>query len=113
MNHPDGGREQMENNWLFILSSLKTEKVHDRLGSVRQIIKPDGNVAKRYTYDPFGDLHLSEFEETDSNFKNAFMFTGQELDIVDSNNLKLYYFRARTYHPELNRFLQRDPSGYI
>jgi len=25
----------------------------------------------------------------------------------------LYYFRARYYHPELGRFLQTDPKGYI
>jgi len=28
--------------------------LHDRLGSVRQVIDPNGDVKNRYTYKPFG-----------------------------------------------------------
>src|SRR5437867_1729919 len=35
------------------------------------------------------------------------LFTGRYFDIES----QLYYYRARTYHPYLGRFLQRDPLG--
>jgi RHS repeat-associated protein len=37
------------------------------------------------------------------------MFTGREYDAETG----LYYYRARYYSPELGRFLQTDPIGYI
>ena len=77
--------------------------LHDRLGSVRQLIDPNGTVQNRYTYKPFGVAHSSEKEE---NTTNPFMFTGQFYDL----ELALYYLRARQYDPELMRFLARDPE---
>jgi len=49
--------------------------LHDRLGSVRQIINSAGNVEQYYTYDPFGEVL-----EEDGSFDNNFMFTGQWFD---------------------------------
>ena len=37
-----------------------------------------------------------------------FTYTGQ----LYLNELQLYYFKARIYHPKLGRFLQTDPVGY-
>jgi RHS repeat-associated protein len=40
---------------------------------------------------------------------NPYTFTGRRLDYTTG----LYYYRARTYSPDLGRFLQRDPLGYV
>ncbi|HUV40760.1 MAG TPA: RHS repeat-associated core domain-containing protein, partial [Sedimentisphaerales bacterium] len=77
---------------------------HDRLGNVRQIIKPgvtQGNLANHYTYDPFGELFAAEFAETVS---NSFRFTGQYFD----SEIDQYYLRARQYSPHIGRFTGRD-----
>ena len=37
-----------------------------------------------------------------------FTYTGQ----LYLNELQLYYYKARIYHPKLGRFLQTDPVGY-
>ncbi|MCK4659889.1 MAG: hypothetical protein KAV82_10250 [Phycisphaerae bacterium] len=77
-----------------------------------------------YDVDRDGDVDLSDyavFEEfllgpTDwpptttprpSRYGNPFMWTGQRYDPVTGQTL----FLARTYSPELGRFLQRDPLG--
>jgi len=74
--------------------------LHDRLGSVRQIIDSDGGVEKLYTYEPFG-----ETIETDGSFDNPFRFTGQWFD----DEIEEYYLRARMYDPHIGRFTSRDP----
>jgi RHS repeat-associated protein len=74
--------------------------LHDRLGSVRQIINADGGVVRYYTYRPFGEV-----VETGGSFDNPFMFTGQYYD----SEIDQYYLRARQYDPVLFRFTSRDP----
>ncbi len=76
--------------------------LHDRLGSVRQIIDIAGDVNNRYTYDPFGKPFATETEET---VTNPFKFTGQFFD----SEIDEYYLRARMYDPILSRFTSRDP----
>jgi RHS repeat-associated protein len=81
--------------------------LHDRLGSVRQIINYESsqvNVVDRYTYTPFGETYPSETQQ-DATLKNRFMFTGQYYD----DEIKQYYLRARQYDPYLARFTARDP----
>ena len=74
--------------------------LHDRLGSVREIIDTSADVQQLYTYDPFGDLI-----ESDGSFDNPFMFTGQWYD----DEIDQYYLRARMYDPVIMRFTGRDP----
>jgi len=76
--------------------------LHDRLGSVRQIIDYWGNVKNCYTYNPFGELYDTETEE---NIANPFKFTGQYFD----SEIDEYYLRARQYNPHIARFTTRDP----
>jgi RHS repeat-associated protein len=76
--------------------------LHDRLGSVRQVIATDGTVENFYTYEPFGNIFPSENTET---VENPFKFTGQYYDSETSQ----YYLRARQYEPNIQRFLGRDP----
>ena len=76
--------------------------LHDRLGSVREIINTAGEVNNIYTYDPFGETFASETEE---NILNPFKYTGQWFDV----ELNQYYLRARQYEPHIGRFTSRDP----
>ncbi|WP_145081639.1 RHS repeat-associated core domain-containing protein [Poriferisphaera corsica] len=44
-----------------------------------------------------------------SAYNNPYGFTGRRYD----SKSKLYHDRRRAYSPELGRFLQRDPAGYV
>jgi len=75
--------------------------IHDRLGSVRQVIDTSGNVKNHYIYEPFGELLDSETQETIS---NPLKFTGQYFD----SEIDQYYLRARQYDIHISRFTSRD-----
>ena len=83
--------------------------LHDRLGSVRQIINyadSQVNVKNRYTYKPFGELFEKPGEdETEETVTNSFKFTGQYYD----DEIGQYYLRVRQYDLYLTRFTARDP----
>jgi RHS repeat-associated protein len=74
--------------------------LHDRLGSVRQLIDTSGVVVKYYTFEPFGQTL-----ESGGTFNNSFMFTGQFFD----SEIDEYHLRARQYDPYIYRFTSRDP----
>jgi RHS repeat-associated protein len=73
----------------------------DALGSVIALTDETGVVKTTYTYDPFGNVTVSG-EASD----NPFQYTGREND-----NTGLYYYRARYYSPDLQRFISEDPIG--
>ncbi len=75
----------------------------DALGSVIALIDETGNVKTTYSYDPFGNTAVSG-EASD----NPFQYTGREND-----GTGLYYYRARYYSPELQRFISEDPIGLL
>lgn len=77
--------------------------LHDRLGSVRQVINTSGNVVKYYTYNPFG-----ETLESGGSLSNSFMFTGQYYDV----EIAEYYLRARQYDPHISRFMSQNFSTF-
>ena len=78
--------------------------LHDRLGSIRQVINQNGSVEKYYTFEPFGKTL-----EEGGTLTNSFMFTGQYYD----SEIAEYYLRARQYDPQLMRFTSRDPAEGI
>ncbi len=74
----------------------------DALGSVIGLVDETGTVRTQYSYDPFGAVSVSgEASE------NPFQYTGREND-----NTGLYYYRARYYSPELQRFVSEDPIRF-
>ncbi|OGW55567.1 MAG: hypothetical protein A2Y81_05590 [Nitrospirae bacterium RBG_13_43_8] len=71
----------------------------DALGSVIALTDETGAVKTTYSYDPFGNVTITG-EASD----NPFQYTGREND-----GTGLYYYRARYYSPELQRFISEDP----
>jgi RHS repeat-associated protein len=73
----------------------------DALGSTVALSDGAGALPTSYTYAPFGAASL-----TGSATANAFDYTGREND-----GTGLHYYRARYYHPTLQRFISEDPIG--
>ena len=86
--------------------------VHDRLGSVREVIDTSMLTINQYCYDSFGRMYEPEcFEATDSGtgeliLENPFKYAGQYFD----EEIGQYYVRARQYDPVMRRFTGRDPN---
>jgi RHS repeat-associated protein len=74
----------------------------DALGSALALTDDMGAVQTQYTYEPFGAASLTGTADA-----NPFQYTGREND-----GTGLYYYRARYYHPTLQRFLSEDPIGF-
>jgi len=70
----------------------------DELGSTLVLSNENGIIQSRYTYDPFGNTTMT------GTSSNLFQYTGREND-----GTGLYYYRARYYSPQLQRFLGEDP----
>jgi RHS repeat-associated protein len=75
----------------------------DALGSAVALVDSAGSVETEYTYEPFGATTVAGTSST-----NSFQYTGREND-----GTGLYYYRARYYHPGLQRFLSEDPAGFF
>ena len=84
----------------------------DGLGSVVALSDESGNIVERYEYSAYGQTQImspSYVPRATSDYSNPYMFTGRRFD----DETQLYYYRARMYHPELGRFMQTDPIGYL
>lgn len=85
----------------------------DRRFSVCALSDRTGSIQERYTYDPYGTTTIDEADGTTprslSAFDNPFRYTGR----FHEDQLDLYYFRNRWYGPALDRFMNRDPLGYV
>ena len=71
----------------------------DPLGNPLILMDEDGNIVKRYRFDPFGNLEAQWGTEP-----NHYLFTGKEKD-----ESGLYYFGARYYNPRLGRWITPEP----
>jgi RHS repeat-associated protein len=70
----------------------------DALGSTIALAGATGSVATTYTYEPFGATAISGAATG-----NSFDYSGRENDGTGLN-----YYRARYYHPGLQRFISED-----
>jgi RHS repeat-associated protein len=74
----------------------------DALGSTLALADSSGTIQTQYTFEPFGNTTATGAATT-----NSFEYTGRELDASG-----LYYYRARYYNPQLQRFISEDPAGF-
>jgi len=88
---------------------------HDHLYSPVALLESDGDLAERYEYDAYGHRRVYDPDFTDqrstSDYTLTVAFTGQRLDLLDSGDLPLMYYKNRILSIPLARFLQRDPLG--
>jgi RHS repeat-associated protein len=87
------------------------------LGSVVALSNVNGEIVERYEYDAYGrvtiwDANLTTERDT-SSYGNPYYFTGRRMDVLDSNDYQIMYYRNRYYDPQDGRFLTNDPLGYI
>jgi RHS repeat-associated protein len=82
------------------VNALRYFYMHDRLGSIRQIIDANAAVVNCYYYNPYGSVTGSE---TDENIDNWYGFAGYYFD----DETDSYYCNARNYYS--GRFMTRDP----
>ena len=79
-------------------------------------------MAESYAYDVYGRPRITTAAGTDGNWLtedtathdaspvgNPYLFTARRWDAATA----LYHYRHRDYTPDLGRFLQPDPLGYI
>ena len=84
----------------------------NHLGSVVALSDGNGNLVERYEYDPYGQPFFFDANDnvlSQSAVGNNVLFTGRDYDAETG----LYYYRARTLHPGLGRFMQHDPLMYV
>ncbi len=74
----------------------------DALGSTVALGDGTGTLQTQYTYEPFGYA-----TQTGLASSSSYKYTGREDD-----GTGLYYYRARYYHPRLQRFISEDPIGF-
>jgi RHS repeat-associated protein len=84
--------QQEAGAWAYILP--------DHLGSVRQLVGSEGQVALGQSYDPFG----VPFENSGSG-ESAVGYTGEWYGSYN----ELLFLRARYYAPAVGRFISQDP----
>ena len=74
----------------------------DALGSTVALGDSTGTLQTQYTYEPFG--YATQMGLASS---SSYKYTGREDD-----GTGLFYYRARYYHPRLQRFISEDPIGF-
>ncbi|WP_018412297.1 RHS repeat-associated core domain-containing protein [Methyloversatilis thermotolerans] len=81
-------------------SAQQSAYIADGLGSVIGLVN-GGSLAASQRFDAWGKVVAA------SGAVPAFGYTGREPDATG-----LVYYRARYYHPEIGRFISKDPLGY-
>ena len=76
----------------------------DALNSTIALTDSAGAVREQYSYDPYGNVTLSD---TARGFTNPYQYTGREADSPG-----LYYYRARYYSPMMASFISEDPITF-
>lgn len=84
-------------------SSGAASFLSDALGSTLALTDSTGSLQTQYTYEAFG--HTSSSGLTSS---NALQYAGRE-----NEGNGLYYYRARYYSPQFQRFVSEDPIGIL
>jgi RHS repeat-associated protein len=83
-------------------ASSSRDPLSDAFGSTVSLSDASGTVQTEYSYEAFGTATVSGSAST-----NELRYTGREED-----GTGLDYYRARYYHPGLQRFISEDPIGF-
>jgi len=78
----------------------------DHQGSIVALTDSSGQVVERFTYDNHYGTIVNHTKTIETN--NPYAYTGREYDTSE-----LYYYRARYYDPQLQRFISEDPIGFM
>ena len=79
----------------------------DHQGSIIALTDSEGNIVEEITYDnAYGKVNTHSIKEENLTL-NPYGYTGREMDASD-----LYYYRARYYDPNTQRFLSKDPIEF-
>ena len=84
-----------------VVAGVTSSFLTDALGSPVAVTNNSGVVQTEYTYEPFGKTTVN------GSPNSSYQYTGREND-----GTGLYYYRARYYHPELQRFVTEDPIEF-
>jgi len=102
---PDGGETDY-----YPLSDLlyRTTALTDSSGDIQEVYDTDayGNTLI-YDADGDDDIWFTDDDVAANDPTCPFIFTGRRYD----PETQIYFYRARYYHPQLGRFLSRDPIG--
>ena len=82
-----------------VIAGATSTFLADALGSPVAVADSAGAIQTEYTYESFGRTAA-----TGASNSSSYQYTGREND-----GTGLYYYRARYFHPELQRFLHQDP----
>ena len=84
----------------------------NHLGSTMALSDAAGAIVERVDYDAYGQPTFFDANGNtmaQSSIGNTILFTGREYDDESGT----YYYRARTMHPNVGRFMQYDPLKYV
>jgi RHS repeat-associated protein len=85
-----------------VVAATTSHFLPDALGSALALADDTGTVQTEYTYEPFGRTTATGATDT-----NPLQYTSREND-----GTGLYHYRARYYHPQLQRFVSEDPFNF-
>ena len=85
-----------------VVAGVTSNFLADALGSPLAVTDNAGVVQTEYIYEAFGRATA-----TGAFNSSSYQYTGRENDETE-----LYYYRARYYHPALQRFVSEDPIGF-
>jgi len=80
--------------------------------NVTALAGTDGAILERYAYDAYGQARVFDpnwAARQSSSYANAILFCGYFRDAETG----MYHVRHRYYHPQLGRWMSRDPLGYV
>ncbi len=87
-----------------IATGVTSNFLTDLLDSAIGMTDNSGVIQTEYTYEPFGKTMA-----IGNSNSSSYQYTGREND----RDAGLYYYRARYYNPQLQRFISEDPLRFI
>lgn len=83
----------------------------NHINSPLSITNDTGLLVESIIYDAYGNplVYDANGNELQESIVNYILFSGREYDTESG----AYSYRARIMHPEIGRFLQKDPFGYV